>query len=86
MEPISPELALVDPELARVARALLPPPRDCLASLEAATAPPRVRPLRPSLLMTVLALQLVVLVGSLPLPGHGPVLHPALSSAGLGPR
>ncbi len=32
MKPISPELALVDPDLAAAARALLPEPADCLAA------------------------------------------------------
>jgi hypothetical protein len=80
MELVSPELALVDPLLARRARALLPPPRDCLApralarppaaeALGAARITTRSRPSRPSLLMTVLALQLVTLIGSLHLTG-----------------
>jgi hypothetical protein len=71
--PISPELALVDPELAARLRALLPDPGDCLAPRPRAAAPaslpaavqeaaPPVRP-RPRWRRTVLLAGLVFAVG-----------------------
>lgn len=65
MELISPELALVDPALAQLGRASLPPPRDCLASAIAALSVPRPSGMpRPSLTVALVALVLVTLVGT----------------------
>jgi hypothetical protein len=82
MELISPELALVDPELARLGRASLPPPRDCLASAIAALSAPRRSELpRPSLTVALVALVLATLVGtpsaSAGRPGHRSPLRPS---------
>jgi len=70
MDAVSPELALVDPELAARARAALPFPSDCLASAEPLGPRPDTtrarsvpRPRRPSLLVALAALVAASLIG-----------------------
>ena len=69
MSVVSPELALIDPELALTARAALPLPGDCLAPssrLPRREAPPaevRQAPRRPSLIVAVVALLASSLIG-----------------------
>lgn len=69
MEHISPELVLVDPELARIARACLPERRDSLADLTRSPLPapsppaPARRRARPSLLIALGAAIVAALIG-----------------------
>jgi len=91
MEQISPELALVDPELAATARALLPAPRDCLGSRPRpayrpepepiSSKPRRGSPRRPSLIVALAALLIAAIVGlpSLDLLGTGTGVEPTLA-------
>jgi len=66
MDRISPELALVDPELARIARASLPLPGDCLAPRAREAKPRRTleRARHPSVLVMVVALMVAALIGT----------------------
>jgi len=79
MELITPELALIDPELAARARCLLPMPRDCLAPRPwpepRVEVPPAVdtrAPRSPSLLVAVSALFVAGLIGIPALHHSGP--------------
>jgi hypothetical protein len=65
VEQISPELMMVDPEAAAVARLRLAPPGDCLVRRSGVSvAPGLLRPkLRPSLVLASIGLLVVALVG-----------------------